>query len=419
MKGDFSRLTFDRTKHYRNVLHQQGRVQLDADLNEASAIHADYLRQIAYDVIGPCGGPREATGFEITATEPGQEILIGPGRYYVAGLLAENETPCAFAAQPDLPRGEKTWFAESHPAGAYLAYLDVWERTLGAVDDPSLRDPALGRRDTSLRLRTVWQVRIRAGAKERLRDAPGIGRGAMAASTGPSGYTGPENRLYRVEVHRGGPLGEATFKWSRDNASSRAAINELTATLVSVAGSSLLTDEAFAPGQWVELNDDDRELAGLAGELFEVIAHDRTKGQLELAARPAPLPGVTELFSDARHPTLRGWHVGTADHGGVATGVGPIPLENGIHVTFADGDYRTGDYWQIPARTDPASVEWPGGPEPDPLPPRTIEHHRCPLAELRYDRRHGWRVRADLRSQFGPLSAQGSGTMSAYTTRSR
>ena len=34
MKGDFSRETFDRARHYSAVLLQQGRVQLDADWNE-------------------------------------------------------------------------------------------------------------------------------------------------------------------------------------------------------------------------------------------------------------------------------------------------------------------------------------------------------------------------------------------------
>jgi hypothetical protein len=33
------------------------------------------------------------------------------------------------------------------------------------------------------------------------------------------GYRGTENRLYRIEIHDAGPLGTATFKWSRDNAS--------------------------------------------------------------------------------------------------------------------------------------------------------------------------------------------------------
>ena len=33
----------------------------------------------------------------------------------------------------------------------------------------------------------------------------------------PGGYQGSENHRYRVEIHDGGPLGSASFKWSRDN----------------------------------------------------------------------------------------------------------------------------------------------------------------------------------------------------------
>jgi hypothetical protein len=55
-----------------------------------------------------------------------------------------------------------------------------------------------------------------------------------------------------------------------------------------------------------------------------------------------------------------------------------IDLEDGVQIQFpADGDYRTGDYWLIPARVTTANVEWPQDDElnPQPLPPRGIEHH--------------------------------------------
>ena len=38
MQGDFTRDTFDVRHHYTRVLMQQGRVQLDADWNEQTAI---------------------------------------------------------------------------------------------------------------------------------------------------------------------------------------------------------------------------------------------------------------------------------------------------------------------------------------------------------------------------------------------
>lgn len=58
MKGDFSRLTFDRKKHYSGVLMQQGRVLLDADWNEQQAINRDRTETETADVIGPSGSPQ-------------------------------------------------------------------------------------------------------------------------------------------------------------------------------------------------------------------------------------------------------------------------------------------------------------------------------------------------------------------------
>ena len=88
MKGDFSRQTFDPRKHYAGVLMQQGRVQIDADWNEQEAIQRRRTQLEAQDVIGRCGAPRDAAGFEIGLA--GNELTIGAGRYYVDGLLART-----------------------------------------------------------------------------------------------------------------------------------------------------------------------------------------------------------------------------------------------------------------------------------------------------------------------------------------
>ena len=91
MKGDFSRQTYavGARKHYSAVLMQQGRVQLDADWNEQGAIDRHRTETEAVDVIGGCGAPIHAAGFEITTD--GKTLFIGGGRYYVDGLLAEND----------------------------------------------------------------------------------------------------------------------------------------------------------------------------------------------------------------------------------------------------------------------------------------------------------------------------------------
>ncbi len=102
MKADLTRDTFHPLKHYARVLTQQGRVQLDADMNEQAAILLRYLHTLAADLIGPAGGPHDNVGFAISpltvtpAPNP-PDFQIGFGNYYVNGLLCQADfTPIAF-----------------------------------------------------------------------------------------------------------------------------------------------------------------------------------------------------------------------------------------------------------------------------------------------------------------------------------
>ena len=71
------------------------------------------------------------------------------------------------------------------------------------------------------------------------------------------GYRGLENRTYRVEIHDGGEIGDATFKWSRDNASVASGVsaieNDITLTVDRAVWDSV---RRFSPGDWVEITDD-------------------------------------------------------------------------------------------------------------------------------------------------------------------
>jgi hypothetical protein len=180
MKGDFTRDTFDPSKHFTRVLMQQGRVQLDSDWNEQASILLHSLRALAADLIGPFGGPGDNFGFQIftavkkTGAEPlkGElpaddarlrdahivsfdtgELLIGKGRYYVGGLLCENDGHVLYTRQADAP-GRTTL-----NTGFHLAYLDVWEHLVTHLEDDSIREVALGGPDTAARARVVWQVK--------------------------------------------------------------------------------------------------------------------------------------------------------------------------------------------------------------------------------------------------------------------
>src|SRR5712692_3853270 len=108
MKGDFSRQTFDPKKHYSGVLMQQGRVQIDADWNEQQAIQQYRIETETGDVIGPSGTPMhdpvfQDNGFRITPDKDRQALFIRRGRYYVDGMLCQNETDVLLDQQPYLP----------------------------------------------------------------------------------------------------------------------------------------------------------------------------------------------------------------------------------------------------------------------------------------------------------------------------
>ena len=92
MPGDYSRNTHDPAKHYTRVLMQEGRVQLDADLNENAE---DLLHRIVAetrDVIGPSGAPRYGGGFRVERTPGNTDLTLSPGNLYVDGILVENDS---------------------------------------------------------------------------------------------------------------------------------------------------------------------------------------------------------------------------------------------------------------------------------------------------------------------------------------
>ena len=101
--GDFSRRTFDGADGYRAVLLQQGRVVLDADVNEQAEITAHHDEVRARDLVGRHGGPapdphaagRPGPGPFAIVGPSGQEtaawgdLRLTPGTYYVDGVLVE------------------------------------------------------------------------------------------------------------------------------------------------------------------------------------------------------------------------------------------------------------------------------------------------------------------------------------------
>ncbi|WP_457651805.1 DUF6519 domain-containing protein [Rhodocaloribacter sp.] len=423
MKGDFTRTTFDAAKHYHGVRMQQGRVLLDADWNEHQDI-ADHLDHTTHtDVIGACGAPLHEAGFGITVDGDGL-LRIGAGRMYVDGFLCENEAEVGMTEQADLPGYAVPPTGEDDGSGVYLAYLDVWERHVSALEDAALREVALGGPDTTTRMQTVRQVKLLRVADlgadvhclsdlDAWNTLTAPSTGTLCARAEPTedtddpclvpaqaGFRGLENQTYRVEVHRVGPGNELGLKWSRENGSvvfSWLEQNGDELTLASTGRDDVL---GLAPLDWVELTDDDRELRGEAGLLVQVL----NVNGLVVTIDPG---GETIDRSDfGANPKVRRWDM---SDGEIAyTPADPavyLDLEDGVQVALKPGTFRVGDYWSFPARTAITDVEWPSDDAGDPacVPPHGIAHHYCRLAVLSFDGA-AWTVLEDCRTLFPPLT---------------
>ena len=421
MYGDFSRfLGGGLSGRYSGVLAQQGRLLLDAELNEQNAILLDYLRGLAVDLIGPFAGPIHHAGFTV---EPvGRDgkchaVRLGRGHYYVYGLRCE-------APAPDQPADQELAIGE-HKA-PFVVYLAVWEQAVSAIQAPDLIDPALSADvpDTARRRQVRWRPVAACklpGREEDLTEmepesitgafheynADALRRptlGARAHSSGepepgpdtapaPWGYRGVENQLYRVEVHRGGDTEEATFKWSRDNGSVEFALADLTEPDDSGVRTATLprmwydSRQGLEVGDWVELVDDHWAPLGTPPPLLQVQG-------ITLATREITLQDADgrRAFSPGRHPLLRRWDQQpdspSANHGIAVERAYRrwFELEDGVQIRLEApmARYERGDYWQIPARIATSGVLWPQSRDEHPAPLAVIPdgplRYRAPLA---------------------------------------
>jgi hypothetical protein len=441
MRGDFSRIRFNPGKSYTAVLEQQGRVALDADANEQSFIDDHYSRAAAIAVVGEFGGPAQDEGFYITVPNV-QEILIGPGRYYVDGLLCENPALQSYDSQQYLidPADNAgtllTQLAQSGGSLVLQVWLEVWQQLVTALDDPCLREPALGQADTTARLQTVWRVVAELASPAGQQGAgtgmspccqamykaaaPQLSSGQMNAKlTVPSadcscapvaaaGYQGIENQLYRIEIQLSGDETSATFKWSRENASVVAAVTNMSVPDSTVWLDSLGPDAnlGFQAGQWIEVTDDTYLFGAQPnhpGRLYQIKSVSPDDLSLIL------YPPVT-LIDLSRRPRARRWDQSgpSATASGIPLPVAePLQLENGIQVQFTAGTYQSGDYWTIPARTASGQIEWPpcGSDGNDFQSPGSIQVRRAPLACIHWsDGSGGVFTTDDCRKIFSPLT---------------
>ncbi len=220
-------------------------------------------------------------------------ISIGAGRYYVGGVLCENAAEVPFTAQPDLPG------AMLPPQGGLcLAYLDVWERFVTAVEDPDLREVALGGPTTTTRTQALAQVKLLTidldrdaalGADWEARLAPPA-RGSLRARRQLPPRTTLGNQLYRLEIHTSGAASRAAGDGGAG--SGVVAARPLAGTELEVPAGAIT---GWAAGDRVEVWSDVSQAAGRKRLAAGLAAVDPARGRLTLDTDVGSLVGDLKL----------------------------------------------------------------------------------------------------------------------------
>lgn len=300
-----------------------------------------------------------------------------------------------------------------------LIYLDVWERHITTIEDPKLREVALGGTDTDTRSKIIAQVKILPGVGntdcdeeislwENLVKFPnGRLSTRLVVPDDPispcelgesGGYLGLENRLYRVEIHDLGTDGTATFKWSRDNAAFAYAIDEFFEETGGVVYKIGLKENGkdsiliIKPQDWVEISGDHSDLdTENPGTLTQV---QKIEGNI------LTLDADVSAHLDEPFVKIRRWDTSNQRPLAITDIVEDTPyqIEDGVEIEFSGTEFKTGDFWVFFARTLTGEIELL-----DREAPLGIKHHysRLALVSKLVD---GNVVITDCRKEFYPLT---------------
>ncbi|WP_136440747.1 hypothetical protein [Pacificoceanicola onchidii] len=424
MIGDKGRETsvFAEAEDLETPVFYSGRPILASDLNESLDRQTALREKALVDVIGHVGFPRKAPGFAVVSD--GDEIEVNPGRMYVSGACFGLDA-------------SRRVHLDEHPglAGEDQAFLiaccDKAERDF--LDFPYIRDDALGGPDTAgrrsgfVRLKAVASKALQEvnettheGLEAMMKDgqlvlcpdaAPRDGKASFALSEAPpaednlchisqkGGYNRRGNFNYLVQIHKGGPAKEATFKWARD---------DIRAGLRAEGDGWVLTDapqddeRRFGAGNTIEVRDARQRAENRPGVLGVLEDYDPETGQAQLSAE------VLDALKNVVLPlTITRWHQPFDEdhkHGVLITDDGlPIHLENNATVAFT-GTHHTGDFWYCAARVRTGALLWPPNTEAETYVPPFNWGPRCVgLASFEINNGEAIDVR-DLRPIFPDLT---------------
>lgn len=446
MSSDRARISYDPSRAYRGVIAQQGRVTLEADLNEESMIARETVRLETIDIIGPAG--TSDNGYQVTGAATPATISVGAGTYYLGGWRLTLDAPIAIGQQPD-------WLDAPPLAGGKImaVALLLTEQSVSAVEDQALREVALGGPDTGARYRLLQQfplfaieddtcesaaatiakelaaegITIDPASAELLSDArlsvdfvPDPAPADPCTPAAAGGYLGADNQLIRVTV-----IGyDATKRrgrllWGRNNASIvyRAAVTAATPKLMTLQGMPIDQEHSPQLGQAVEILRSRSELkdgsfipasmaernfvAADAGFVTTVaVQYEADQGTLTLTDALPP-----DYLNDPNPLFLRLWDAIVPFSAGV-----PVALDaaSGVRVTITLTALAAAPigrpFWRFAVRPDTPKQVYPVRYREAPQPPEGPRQWLGDLAVIGYGASRGIGVLADCRPTFDPLT---------------
>lgn len=409
MASDRARISFDPSRQWRGVVQQQGRVTIEADTNEASAIANAERRAELVDVVGPSGTPDD--GYKVLAgpaSSAAGDLSIQAGTMYVGGERMALASALDYASQSDWvdSAGDPLWVAPAVPNGGSneVVYLLLREQEVSAVEDPALIDIALGGPDTAARQRILQRVvRAETTATDAADALTGLEQGwsgqgltfdagtmrltsqatlqasfqlepgmaSLCQPSGQGGYVGAENQLIRVQVASVDSSGNPTLVWGYDNASFLYRVSgpvTAGATTVTLASAPVDSYHQPAKGQAVEVlqaaamldpSDTSDYIAATSGTVTTLTSPYQPgsgpgNGTVQLAT------GVTAEQAASPLLFLRIWEET------IPWSSGPLALgQTGVQVTVANAGsaWHIGDYWTFAVRPGTPTTLSPIYPE--------------------------------------------------------
>jgi hypothetical protein len=441
MSADRARLTHYPPRKYREVVIQQGRALLDADSNEGQRTFTEEERHEALDFVGPCGTPDN--GFLVTPV--GIDFTIGPGTMYVGGLRVTLETLEKYSQQLDwldtgeaAPWGEGLWQTPGALVGKNFAATGVWrEQEITAVEDPALRDVALGGPDSAARTRLLQRVVAAATTASTCAAAAGdaisfwSGHGLIydpstaelksrallqvTLVTNPpppspcdppsaSGYLGVDNQMIRVLVTAFDlAKNTGTLLWGYNNASTLYRCRLQTASTLKLSSRPVSAEFQPRSGQVVQVLQRAADLgegayaAALTGHFAKLNAAYAPETQIVTLPNPIPEPP----YADNSDVYLRLWE----DQVDFTLGTAATLVGTGLQVTLtrsSAGPLHVGDHWCIAVRPTTPNAVYPERLITAAQPPDGPRMWACPLAVMQGGKPN-YLLLEDCRLQFENL----------------